>query len=162
MLYFTLFALYLLDRPQICLEHLWGPLQLSGFVSTYHPMVLGSNPKHTIYAFSTCNQIVYIICHCVDKKNENKQKEAVFGSYKKDVCNQPIIPNNHPVLLTGKDRPRQIFKFVFAFTAQNGQLWGFRFSGFALDSQNVGKWFLKLRDGIIFSSRTRKRDLSIN
>ena len=31
---------------------------LRGFVCTYHPTAQGSNPKHTIYAFSIC--IIYV------------------------------------------------------------------------------------------------------
>ena len=42
------------DMWQICTfsqtATLWPP-QLSGFVCAYHPAAVGSNPKHTIYAF---------------------------------------------------------------------------------------------------------------
>ena len=37
---------------------------------------IGYFPKHTIYASSIHSQILNYICHCVEKKDENKQKEA--------------------------------------------------------------------------------------
>ena len=50
---------------------------LSGFVCTNRPEVPGSNPKHTTFY----GQILYSICHCIEKKAENKQKIAGFGPY---------------------------------------------------------------------------------
>ena len=41
-----------------------------GFICAYHPAALGSNPKHTIYAFPIC------IIEIVMKKDENKQKRG--------------------------------------------------------------------------------------
>ena len=35
--------------------------------------VLGSNSKHTMYAFSIYSQILHYICHCVDKN------ETIWG-----------------------------------------------------------------------------------
>ena len=40
---------------EVNLNHiLWRPSLLRGFVCDYHPAALGSNPMHTIYAFSNC------------------------------------------------------------------------------------------------------------
>ena len=39
-------------------------------VDSYVPTttaVLGLNPKHTIHAFSIYSQILYYICHCIEK-----------------------------------------------------------------------------------------------
>ena len=47
--------------------------QLSGFVSA----VPGSNPKHTIYSFSICCQMMYNTCHCVDKRRKRENKKEV-------------------------------------------------------------------------------------
>ena len=55
----------------------WGTPLFSGFVCAFHPAVPGSNPKHTIYAFS----ILYYICHCIEERKKNTQKEARFGQY---------------------------------------------------------------------------------
>ena len=54
---------------------------LCGFVYTYHPAAAGSNPKHTIYAFS-----IYII-DIVMTKGRNKQKEAGIGPFLKNLSN---------------------------------------------------------------------------
>ena len=51
----------------------WPP-QLRGFVCTYHPAAPGSNPKHTIYAFSICIEVV-------TRKGRNKQIEAGNGPF---------------------------------------------------------------------------------
>ena len=44
--------------------------QISGLVRTYHPLVLGFNPKHTVSDFSIYGQILYNICHCVEKRKK--------------------------------------------------------------------------------------------
>ena len=45
----------------------------------YHPVVQGSNPKHTIYAFKYYNFVLYLsVCW---EKDENKEKEDGFGPY---------------------------------------------------------------------------------
>ena len=50
-------------------------------LSAFHPAAPGSSPKHTIYAFTICSQSYAIFStHC--DKNENKQKEAGFCSFK--------------------------------------------------------------------------------
>ena len=54
---------------------------LSGLVCAFHPAAPGSTPKHTIYAFIIYSQICAIIVFALWEKNENKQKEAVFGPF---------------------------------------------------------------------------------
>ena len=50
------------------------PPQPSRFVSTFHSAVVGSNPKHTIYAVSSYSQILYYIYRYVDQwTNINKK-----------------------------------------------------------------------------------------
>ena len=44
-----------------------------GFVCTYHPVALGSNPKQTIYAFSS---LYYWNLYRNEKKHENKRKRG--------------------------------------------------------------------------------------
>ena len=51
------------------------PPLLRGFVCTYHPKALGSNPEHTIFALLKLEW----------EKDENKQKEAWIGPYLKSV-----------------------------------------------------------------------------
>ena len=60
------------ELPKIV--HQGVPPKLSGFVYAYHPATPGSNPKHTIDAFII---VLYLSC----EKDENKQKEAVFGPF---------------------------------------------------------------------------------
>ena len=50
----------------------------SGYICANHPAALGLSPKHTIYALSFA---VYLPC----EKNKNKQKEAGFGPFKKNL-----------------------------------------------------------------------------
>ena len=45
----------------------------------------GSNPKHTIYTFSSYSHILRYIGHCVEKKDKNKHKEARFGLFLKHM-----------------------------------------------------------------------------
>ena len=54
---------------------------LRGFVGAYLPAVPGSNSKRIIYALPVYSQILYYICHCVEKKAESIHKEARFGQY---------------------------------------------------------------------------------
>lgn len=56
---------------------------LSRFVFAYHPVVQGSNLKHTVYALSIYGQIFCFICHWVWEKDENKQNEAGLGPFEK-------------------------------------------------------------------------------
>ena len=58
-----------------------GPPWLRGFVGAYLPAVPGSNSKRIIYALPVYSQILYYICHCVEKKAESIHKEARFGQY---------------------------------------------------------------------------------
>ena len=51
--------------------------QLSGFVFVFHLAAPGSNPKHTIYAFSIyIVQTVYLSIEFEREKNENKTKRG--------------------------------------------------------------------------------------
>ena len=46
-------------------------------VDSYVPTttaVLGLNPKHTIHAFSIYSQILYYICHCIEKRMKVNKK----------------------------------------------------------------------------------------
>ena len=43
-----------------------------------HPAVLGSNPEHTINAFSIYKSILYNICHCLEKKGEKPEIWHIF------------------------------------------------------------------------------------
>ena len=49
---------------------------------SYHPAAPGSSPKHAIYAFSFIVFVLYLSC----EKNENKQKEAGFGPFLKNLA----------------------------------------------------------------------------
>ena len=49
------------------------------FLCAYHPVVQGSNPKHTIYAFSTCSQILYYVCPRVEKRTKINKKRPGFA-----------------------------------------------------------------------------------
>ena len=67
------------------------PPWLSGFVCAYHPAAPGSSPKHTIYGFIVF--VLYLSC----EKDENKQKEAGFGLFKKSIrTNTCFSLNNSP------------------------------------------------------------------
>ena len=48
-------------------------------VDSSAPTILGSSSKHAIYAFSFIVFVLYLSC----EKDENKQKEAGFGPFKK-------------------------------------------------------------------------------
>ena len=51
--------------------------KVSGFACTYHPAIPGSNPKHTIHAFTYKFCATYI-CHCVEKKTKiNTQRPGL-------------------------------------------------------------------------------------
>ena len=52
-----------------------------GNVCTYHPADLCSSPKHNIYDKSF---IVKVELHLSCEKNKNKQKDAGFGTFKKE------------------------------------------------------------------------------
>ena len=58
------------------------PPQPSRFVSTFHSAVVGSNPKHTIYAVSSYSQILYYIYRYVDQWT-NINKKARFVPFSK-------------------------------------------------------------------------------
>ena len=64
-------------------------MDLCGFVSTYHPVALGLNLKHTIYAFSIWIAEIETAFDIGMKKDENYQKEAEIGPYLKN--NQTVI-----------------------------------------------------------------------
>ena len=57
-----------------------GPPQLSGFVCAFQPAVQHSNPKHTIFKIKFCTSFVIV---GIEKKDENKQKDAGWGPFKK-------------------------------------------------------------------------------
>ena len=53
----------------------WVPPQLCGFVCTFHPVVPGSNPKHTIQVCIFHYSQLYHIFYYTEKKDENIQKK---------------------------------------------------------------------------------------
>ena len=80
--------------------HRWLP-QLRGFVCAYHPAASGSNPKHTIYAFSICIE--------VNEKRTKINKKRPGLAYKKRVPCLPRVPNQ--VLTTQVScRPSKCFQ----------------------------------------------------
>ena len=88
-----------------------GPPQLSGFIS--HPTVPGSNPKHTIYAFSI-NSLLYYICHCSKKRTKINKTEAGFGQYLKNAdCKQKectfVREIGREIQMKDRLRQREIF-----------------------------------------------------
>ena len=62
-------------------------------VPTYHSVVQGSNPKHTICNFSfTVKLMLNLYLPC--EKNENKQKEDGFRPSQKQFYNYPEVLQN--------------------------------------------------------------------
>ena len=57
--------------------------QLQGFVCAYHPVVPGSNPKHTMDAFIV--QILYYNCHFVEKRTKINKKRLGLGHILKNT-----------------------------------------------------------------------------
>ena len=70
-------------------------LQLSGLICAHHPATPGLSPKHTIlpprvWVSSTPSMLlsffVQFVLYLSREKNENKQKEAVIGSFVKNIA----------------------------------------------------------------------------
>ena len=59
----------------------WGAAIAEWIFYAYHPAAPSLSPKHAIYAFPFIEFVLYLSC----EKNENKQKEAWFGSFKKTM-----------------------------------------------------------------------------
>ena len=55
--------------------------KLSGVTCTYHPAVVGSNPKHINYASSVKSQILYFICHFVEKRTKTNKKRPSLAHF---------------------------------------------------------------------------------
>ena len=69
------------------LKYTLGSAYLSGFFCVYHIEVPGSNPKNTNFNFYC--QILYYICHCIEKRTKTNKK-AGFGPYFKK-CTPPLL-----------------------------------------------------------------------
>ena len=78
-----LFNLYVLSTPWEKYEDIRVKMAAipKGNVCTYHPADLCSSPKHNIYDKSF---IVKVELHLSCEKNKNKQKDAGFGTFKKE------------------------------------------------------------------------------
>ena len=57
----------------------------SGFVFAFHPAVMGSNSKHTLYAFSIYSLYSVLYLSLCWEKGKNNQKETGFGPHLKKL-----------------------------------------------------------------------------
>ena len=91
-------------------NHVGGPPELSGFIWVNNPVVQGSNPKHTIYAFFIYSQISYLNCHFVLSLGlKLKTKRPILALFRKtfSVC----VPNTWKLLFFAY-KDRQIIHFL--------------------------------------------------